>query len=77
MLAIMNPDDKAGLEAALRLKDKYGAEVTVLTMGLPKAADVLRESGHGYDKAILVTDRVLAARMPGRPPRYRFAAIRS
>ena len=36
MLAIMNPDDKAGLEAALRLKDQYGAEVTVLTMGLPK-----------------------------------------
>ena len=29
MLAIMNPDDKAGLEAALRLKDQYGAEVTV------------------------------------------------
>ena len=28
MLAIMNPDDKAGLEAALRLKDEYGAEVT-------------------------------------------------
>ena len=49
MLAIMNPDDKAGLEAALRLKDQYGAEVTVLTMGLPKAAD----------EAILVTDRVL------------------
>ena len=37
MLAIMNPDDKAGLEAALRIKDEYGAEVTVLTMGLPKA----------------------------------------
>ena len=60
MLAIMNPDDKAGLEAALRLKDKYGAEVTVLTMGLSKAADVLREAlAMGADKAILVTDRVL------------------
>ena len=46
MLAIMNPDDKAGLEAALELKDKYGAEITVLTMGLP-------------DKGILVTDRRL------------------
>ena len=31
MLAIMNPDDKAGLEAALRLQDQYGAEVTVVT----------------------------------------------
>lgn len=60
MLAIMNPDDKAGLEAALRLKDQYGAEVTVLTMGLPKADDVLREAmAMGADKAILVTDRVL------------------
>ena len=60
MLAIMNPDDKAGLEAALRLKDEYRAEVTVLTMGLPKASDVLREAlAMGADKAILVTDRVL------------------
>ena len=58
MLAIMNPDDKAGLEAALQLKDKYGAEVTVLTMGLPKADDVLREAlAMGADHAILVTDR--------------------
>ena len=60
MLAIMNPDDKAGLEAALRLKDQFGAEVTVITMGLPKAADALREAlAMGADKAILVTDRVL------------------
>ena len=60
MLAIMNPDDKAGLEAALRLKDQYKAEVTVITMGLPKANDVLVEAmAMGADKAILVTDRVL------------------
>ena len=60
MLAIMNPDDKAGLEAALRLKDQYEAEVTVITMGLPKAKDVLVEAmAMGADKAILVTDRVL------------------
>ncbi len=60
MLTIMNPDDKAGLEAALRLKDQYGAEVTVITMGLPKAEDVLREAmAMGADKGILVTDRVL------------------
>ena len=60
MLAIMNPDDKAGLEAALRLKDQYGAEVTVISMGLPKAKDVLMEAlAMGADKAILVTDRVL------------------
>ena len=60
MLAIMNPDDKAGLEAALRIKEQNGAEVTVITMGLPKAADILREAlAMGADKAILVTDRVL------------------
>ena len=60
MLAIMNPDDKAGLEAALRIKDQTGAGVTVLTMGLPKAEDALREAlAMGADKAILVTDRVL------------------
>ena len=60
MLTIMNPDDKAGLEAALRLKDQYGAEVTVLTMGLPKAEDVRREAmAMGADNGILVTDRVL------------------
>ena len=60
MLTIMNPDDKAGLEAALRLKDQYGAEVTVITMGLPKAEEVLREAmAMGADNGILVTDRVL------------------
>lgn len=60
MMTIMNPDDKAGLEAALRLKDQFGAEVTVLTMGLPKAADALREAlAMGADKAVLVTDRCL------------------
>lgn len=60
MLAIMNPDDKAGLEAALRLKDEFGAEVTAITMGLPKAEDILREAlAMGADKAILITDRVL------------------
>ena len=60
MLTIMNPDDKAGLEAALRIKDETGAEVTVITMGLPKAEDVLREAmAMGADKGILVTDRVL------------------
>ena len=57
MLTIMNPDDKAGLEAALRLKDQYGAEVTVVTMGLPKAEEVLREAmAMGADKGILGAD---------------------
>ena len=60
MLAIMNPDDKAGLEAALRIKEQTGAEVTVLTMGLPKADDMLREAlAMGADNAVLITDRRL------------------
>ncbi|MDO5155365.1 MAG: electron transfer flavoprotein subunit beta/FixA family protein [Eubacteriales bacterium] len=61
MLTIMNPDDKAGLEAALRIKDQNDdVEVTVITMGLPKAEEVLREAmAMGADKGILVTDRVL------------------
>ena len=48
MLTIMNNDDKAGLEAALRIKDemkgKEEVEITVVSMGLPKAEDVLREA---------------------------------
>ena len=52
---------KQVLKLHLRLKDEYGAEVTVLTMGLPKADDMLREAmAMGADKAILVTDRLLA-----------------
>ena len=42
--SIMNPDDKAGLEMALELKDQYGAHVTVITMGPPQADDILREA---------------------------------
>ena len=42
--SIINPDDKAGLEAALRLKDEYGAHVTVISMGPPQADTALREA---------------------------------
>lgn len=59
--SIMNPDDKGGLEMALRLKDSVGAEVTVITMGPPQADLVLREAlAMGADKAILLTDRKFA-----------------
>lgn len=50
--SIMNPDDKAGLEMALELKDQYGAHVTVITMGPPQADDILREAfAMGADRA--------------------------
>ena len=56
--SIMNPDDKAGLEAALALKDKMGAEISVLSMGPPQAEAVLREAlAMGADAAYLITDR--------------------
>ena len=59
--SIMNPDDKGGLELALELKDKYGAHVTVITMGPPQADLILREAfAMGADKAILLTDRKFA-----------------
>jgi electron transfer flavoprotein beta subunit len=58
--SIMNPDDKGGLELALQLKDQYNAHVTVITMGLPQAEDILREAlAMGVDRAILLTDRKL------------------
>ncbi len=56
--SIINPDDKAGLEAALALKDSSGAHVTVLSMGPPQAELALREAlAMGADEAILVSDR--------------------
>ncbi|HIZ86966.1 MAG TPA: electron transfer flavoprotein subunit beta/FixA family protein [Candidatus Coprenecus pullistercoris] len=59
--SIMNPDDKGGLEMALRLKDQYGAHVTVITMGPPQADLILREAfAMGVDRAILLTDRKFA-----------------
>ncbi|MBG0763274.1 MAG: electron transfer flavoprotein subunit beta/FixA family protein [Tissierellales bacterium] len=59
--SIINPDDKCGLEAALVLKDKYDAHVTVLTMGPTQADFALKEAlAMGADEAILMTDRAFA-----------------
>jgi electron transfer flavoprotein beta subunit len=59
--SIMNPDDKGGLETALRLKESHGAHVTVITMGPPQADEILREAmAMGADRAILLTDRKFA-----------------
>ena len=60
--AIFNPEDRNALEAALRVRDEHGGTVTVVTMGLPSACDVLREAlVRGADRCILVTDRRAAA----------------
>ena len=57
--SIINPDDKAGIEAALQLKEKCpGSTVTVVSMGPPQADVALREAlAMGCDEAILVSDR--------------------
>lgn len=60
--AIFNPEDLNALEMAIQIKEQYGGTVTVITMGLPAAATVLRDALYrGADKAILVTDRRCAA----------------
>ncbi len=56
--SIMNPDDKAALEAALRMKDETGATVVGLSMGPKQAEDILREAlAMGADECYLLTDR--------------------
>ncbi len=60
--AIFNPEDLNALELALQIRQKHGGTVTVMTMGLPSACNVLRESlFRGADRAILITDRRAAA----------------
>lgn len=59
--SIINPDDKSGLEAVLKLKDEMGARVTVITMGPPQAEKALREAlAMGADEGILLSDRAFA-----------------
>ncbi|MGM9804386.1 MAG: electron transfer flavoprotein subunit beta/FixA family protein [Muribaculaceae bacterium] len=60
--AIFNPEDLNALEQALQLKDKNpGSTITLLTMGLPRAAEIIRESLYrGADTGIVLTDRALA-----------------
>ena len=59
--AIVNPYDLFSLEEALRLKDKHGGRVTVISMGPPQAEGALKKCiSFGADDAILVTDRAFA-----------------
>jgi electron transfer flavoprotein beta subunit len=58
---IINPYDLFALEEALRLRDKFGGEVTAVTMGPPSAEDSLRKVlTFGADRAVLLTDRFFA-----------------
>ena len=59
--AIFNPEDRNALEAALSVKDKCGAKVIAVAMGLPAATAILKEALYcGADEAYLVTDRKAA-----------------
>ena len=58
---IVNPYDLFALEEALRIKDRTGARITVLTMGPAQAEEALRKClSLGADEAILVTDKVFS-----------------
>ena len=59
--AVINPFDSHALEAALALKEQFGGTVAVLSMGIPAAADMLRQCvARGADEALLLTDRAFA-----------------
>lgn len=59
--AIINPFDTYAIEEAVRIKEKTGAEVYALSMGIPMAAEMLREAiSLKVDKAMLLTDRKFA-----------------
>jgi len=62
LAAIFNPEDLNALEQALRLKENYpGSTISILTMGPPRAAEVLREGlFRGADNGYLLTDRAFA-----------------
>jgi len=59
--AIFNPEDLTALEMALQVKDRFGGTVTAITMGPPKASELLRECLYmGADKVYLISDRKFA-----------------
>ncbi|MFH1077281.1 MAG: electron transfer flavoprotein subunit beta/FixA family protein [Pseudomonadota bacterium] len=59
--SIINPYDMYAIEEGIRLKERYGGKVTVLTMGPPQAESALREAvSYGVDEAVLLSDRAFA-----------------
>ena len=59
--SITNPFDENAIEEALRLKEKHGGRVTVITMGPPQAEAILRDAlAMGVDDVILISDRKFA-----------------
>lgn len=59
--SIVNPFDTYAIEEGLRLKEKFGGKVTVISMGPPQALEALKEAvAMGADEAILLSDRAFA-----------------
>jgi len=59
--AIINPFDTYAIEEGLRLKDKFGGKVTVISMGIPSVAELLRETiALNVDDAVLLSDKAFA-----------------
>ncbi|MDO8748936.1 MAG: electron transfer flavoprotein subunit beta/FixA family protein [Candidatus Omnitrophota bacterium] len=59
--SIINPFDMYAIEEGVRLKEKFGGKVTVLTMGPPQAEAALKEAiSLGADEAVLLSDRAFA-----------------
>ncbi len=59
--AILNPFDTYAIEEGIQLRERFGGEVITISMGPPKAEDILREAlSLGVDKAILLSDKDFA-----------------
>jgi len=59
--SIINPFDTYALEEGIRIKEKHGGKVTVITMGPPQAQEALKDAiSVGADEAILLSDRAFA-----------------
>ncbi len=57
---IMNPYDEFGVEEALKLKEKFGGEVTVVGLGPKRVTESIRTAlAMGADKGILINDPAL------------------
>jgi len=57
---VMNPYDEFGVEEALRIKEKFGGSVTVVSAGAKRATETIRTAlAMGADKGVLVDDQAI------------------
>ena len=59
--SIINPFDTYAIEEAIRLKERFGGEITAISMGIPSVKELLQETvALGVDGGILMSDRSFA-----------------